>query len=54
MGLFDSVYFTCPNCKTEIEVQSKALDPCMYVFPPEAVPIEIANEIIGDHYPCSS
>ena len=45
MGLFDSVYFTCPNCKASLEAQSKAGDCCMDTIDPYEVPVGIAKDI---------
>lgn len=47
MGVFDSVFFTCPGCGSQIEAQSKALPfPYMTRFTPEDVPLPIAVDLL--------
>ena len=54
MGMFDSVYFTCPTpkCKNRIEVQSKAGECILETFDEDYVPYEIAKDIKGDPAYC--
>ena len=59
MGLFDSVYFGCPNgCEeangvdVELEVQSKAGECTLASFSPRAVPMAIAADIDGEQVYC--
>jgi hypothetical protein len=53
MGMFDSVFATCPACKQgEIEFQSKA-GPCVLASHSlDAVPLVIAADIAGDTSQC--
>ena len=48
MGLFNSVYAKCPECGELIEFQSKAGNTECSTFSLSAVPIEIAQDIIGE------
>ncbi len=48
MGLFDSVYFLCPECKTELEVQSKVGECALISYHPSSVPAAIADDIRGE------
>lgn len=59
MGLFDSVYFLCPNgcetangCPETLEVQSKAGECTLSSFSPNAVPMVIAADIDGEQVWC--
>ena len=57
MGCFDSVYVTCPYCRQEVEIQSKA-DACgMRVYSEKDlnIPELIVNDIAGENncYHCN-
>jgi hypothetical protein len=45
MGMYDTVYATCPNCMTTLEWQSKAGDCVLDSFNKASVPIKIAEAI---------
>lgn len=45
MGLYDSVFFDCPNCGSKVEAQSKVDDCYMQVFSVDAVPLVVAADI---------
>lgn len=53
MGLFDTVYFTCPECGSSVEVQSKAGLCAIYVFSSSEVPKDIAKDINGKIVACN-
>lgn len=43
MGMFDSVFVDCPNCKTRLEFQSKS-GPCLLKrYKAESVPVSVAG-----------
>lgn len=52
MGMFDSVYFNCPNCDNTIEEQSKAGECILMNYGQSEVPVNIANDIIGTAVYC--
>ncbi len=52
MGLFDSVYFRCPGCDTELGVQSKAGDCVLVSYHQGSVPATIADDIRGETIWC--
>lgn len=45
MGMFDSIYFECPECGSEIEEQSKAGDCYLHRYTGDDVPLAIAADI---------
>lgn len=47
MGMYDSVYFTCPDCGGTVEAQSKVGDCRLYQFGSNSVPPDIAVDIDG-------
>lgn len=48
MGMFDEVSTQCPKCETRLTWQSKAMqDPRLRDYPLDAVPREIARDIVG-------
>ena len=53
MGMFDSVYVQCPNCKSELEVQSKAGE-CTLRGYSEYVPTAIAVDLKERRKSCSN
>jgi len=53
MGMFDSVYFTCPKCNESLEVQSKADDCLLMTYTPDSVPKAIAKDINGETFACT-
>lgn len=54
MGMFDSIYFTCPSCGEEIEDQSKGGDCVLAKYRADAVPIDVAGGIIGGELWCQN
>lgn len=53
MGMYDVVQFSCPNCNSMIEVQSKAGGCTLTHFDCLAVPREIAMDIEGEVVACA-
>jgi hypothetical protein len=47
MGMFDSVWFPCPDCDESIEAQSKAGECDLTDYSPAEVPMEIAGALHG-------
>lgn len=55
MGMFDSVYFRCPNgCENPIEEQSKAGKCRLDTFSSHEVPSVIALDILGGKVFCGT
>jgi len=53
MGMFDSVWIRCRECNEEVEFQSKA-GPCQLKdYGQDAVPTEIAKDLLGSSRRCS-
>jgi hypothetical protein len=52
MGMFDSVYVTCPSCGDTVEFQSKAGECCLSNYSINSVPIEIAAALEGESKQC--
>ena len=52
MGMFDSVYATCPKCSQKVEFQSKAGECLLLRYSVDSVPPEIARDIEGDIEAC--
>jgi len=52
MGMFDSVWFNCPNCGERMEAQSKGGECYLNNYTPEAVPMDVALDA-HIHEPCS-
>ena len=53
MGLYDTVWFTCPKCDNEeLSVQSKAGDSSLSDYQSDSVPVEIAADVSGDVVYC--
>lgn len=52
MGLFDSVEFFCDTCGAAIEVQSKAWDCNLEVFPEHSVPTPVALDLHNQKVEC--
>lgn len=53
MGMFDSVWFTCPECKNGMEVQSKAGACSLNNYSSDQVPETIAEAISGETAYCN-
>lgn len=52
MGMYDSVFATCPTCKQgQIEFQSKSGECCLSTYPMNAVPVAIAEDLEGELAP---
>lgn len=45
MGMFDSVYVTCPRCGSSVEFQSKAGECYLRTYSNQEVPTEIAADL---------
>lgn len=54
MGLFDSVFFTCPRCEHSLEVQSKMGECVLASIDPDRVPVAIAQDILGETVWCGN
>lgn len=54
MGMFDRILFTCPNCQATIEEQSKAGDCLLIDYNQNAVPLQIAGDIVDSELYCES
>jgi uncharacterized protein YbaR (Trm112 family) len=54
MGMFDRIWFTCPNCRELIEEQSKAGDCLLRDYDQKAVPLPIAGAIVDSELYCNS
>lgn len=54
MGMFDSIMFTCPKCKEQIEEQSKAGECLLRVYEESAVPLDIAGDIVNSELYCDN
>jgi transcription elongation factor Elf1 len=53
MGMFDSIYFTCPNCgSNNVEEQSKAGDCLLHNYQQDEVPHHVAYDIQGNTVKC--
>jgi len=52
MGMFDSIWFECPGCTEQIEVQSKRGDCVLADISSDAVPLGIADDILGEQVSC--
>jgi DNA-directed RNA polymerase subunit RPC12/RpoP len=53
MGLFDTVRLICPYCSKDVVVQSKAGDCTLAEHDEDAVPVYIANDILGKAVRCN-
>lgn len=47
MGMFDTVYFECPKCKTNTEEQSKSGDCMLDTYSLETAPFTVVADILG-------
>ncbi len=54
MGMFDTVRFECPKCKSTVEHQSKAGKCDLIDYPERGVPLAIAADISGESAFCSN
>lgn len=52
MGMFDRVWFTCPTCRTKLEVQTKAGSRNLHDYDSDRVPLTIAAAIRGTTVLC--
>lgn len=54
MGMFDSLYVGCPDCKEEVEFQSKAGECCLGRYNLQDVPLKILIDLDGksENCPC--
>ncbi len=46
MGMFDSLYITCPHCNEPTEEQSKVGDCLLHSYTPDNCPAEILADIM--------
>ncbi len=53
MGLFDDVYFHCPECGEIVETQSKAGECSLSTYWEDSVPVEIGVDLEGEHVYCA-
>ena len=54
MGMFDRIIFKCPKCNQDIEEQSKAGVCLLYNYTQEAVPLDIARDILNSDVYCEN
>lgn len=52
MGMFDRIWFTCPNCGKPIEEQSKAGECLLLDYNQTGVPLKIASAILNSEVHC--
>ena len=52
MGAYDSVTVICPRCQHVVEFQSKARNCNFELFPPNKVPVSIAEDLDGETREC--
>lgn len=52
MGLYDTLYATCPNCAEILEFQSKVGECCLQSFGTAAVPPATAEDLEGSLQEC--
>lgn len=52
MGMFDSVYASCPRCDESVEFQSKAGECRLSGYSPNSVPIVIALDLHNSSKTC--
>lgn len=52
MGMFDSLYVRCRECKRDVEFQSKAGDCVLRCYSMMDVPADIAGDLIGQQTTC--
>lgn len=53
MGLFDRVYFSCPECGSSVEIQSKSGECILAGYSQDAVPTVIALDLDGEEGYCT-
>jgi len=44
MGMFDSIYFNCPDCGKNIEAQSKSGECSLDSYAHDSVPVDVAMD----------
>ena len=49
--MFDTVFFKCPNCSSEIEYQSHAGKELLENYNQDEVPLAIAGELLNSENP---
>lgn len=54
MGMFDTVHFTCPNCKEKITEQTKSGKCNLEDYHQSYVPIEAASGLLGLTVRCNN
>jgi hypothetical protein len=52
MGMFDSVFASCPRCGEAVEFQSKAGECVLASYDTQSVPVEIAESLDGQVASC--
>lgn len=50
--MFDRIWVSCPNCKTDVEFQSKAGECSLKDYTLDDAPPEIKLDIVGDERLC--
>lgn len=53
MGMYDYVFFSCPECRSRIDHQSTAGERTLEGFVSNSVPEAIADDIEGEEVWCS-
>lgn len=55
MGMYDTVFFVCPDCNEEtVDIQTKDGDCCLDSFYQHAVPAHLAHGLAGSIGDCSN
>lgn len=54
MGMFDSVYLKCPECGSQVELQSKAGECLLINYSRDNVPLNIAEDLDGRIVTCTN
>ena len=52
MGMYDTIEFRCPNCQGEVEEQVDYGECDLAHYPENAVPIDIAQGLVGKCLRC--
>lgn len=52
MGMFDSLYVRCRECREEVEFQSKAGDCSLHSYTLTTCPASVAGDLIGASMTC--
>lgn len=52
MGMYDSVFGDCPECRASVEFQSKAGNCTLHEYELSSIPTDIAADLDGDIETC--